>query len=52
MVLIIGFIIYLGEKKIEYKNNFKYITFLFGNPKCKGYSPNTNYEEAFVSAFK
>jgi hypothetical protein len=52
MVLIIGFIIYLGEKKIEYKNNFKYVTFIFGTPKCKGNSPNTNYGESFVSAFK
>ena len=50
--VIIGFIIYMGEKKIEYKNEFNYLTFIFGKPSCKGVSPNTNYKNAFISAFK
>ena len=49
---IIGVILYMGEKKIEYKNNFNYITFLLGKPKCKGKSPNVNFYNAFKHAFK
>ena len=49
---LIGFIIYMGEKKIEYKNNFRYVTFFLGNPICKGYSPKTKYIDSFFAAFK
>jgi hypothetical protein len=38
----IGVILYMGEKKIEYKNNFNYFTFFIGKPTCKGESPNIN----------
>ena len=38
-ISIFGFIIYLGEKKIEYKENFTYFTFLFGKPKCINKNP-------------
>ena len=34
-----GFLTYMGYKKKEYKGNFKYLTFLFGKPKCRGISP-------------
>jgi hypothetical protein len=39
-ITIIGFIIYLGEKKLEYGNDFSIVTFILGNPKCKGFTPN------------
>ena len=52
IVLIVGFIIYMGEKKIEYKNSFKYSTFIFGKPSCKGKSPDTKLVESFIQAFK
>lgn len=52
IILIVGFVIYLGEKKIEYKDKFKYSTFLFGTPKCKRHSPRTRYIESFSAAFK
>ena len=52
IVLVLGFIIYMGEKKIEYKNKFSYITFIFGKPSCRGKSPEVKYLEAFTSAFK
>jgi len=39
-VTIIGFIIYLGEKKLEYGNDFSFFTFILGNQKCKGFTPN------------
>ena len=32
---LIGFLIYLGMKKIEYKNNFSFKNFLFGKIVCK-----------------
>tara|TARA_B100000900_G_C20597890_1_gene724183 strand:+ start:946 stop:1578 length:633 start_codon:yes stop_codon:yes gene_type:complete len=37
-----GFLVYLGEKKIEYKKNFNYITFIFGAPSCRGITKNKN----------
>lgn len=49
--IVIGFIIYIGEKKIEYKDQFNYITFLFGNSKCKNFSPKTSLIQSFKRAF-
>ena len=43
-ISIFGFILYLGEKKMEYKDKFTYFTFLFGKPKCM----NTPHERATV----
>ena len=40
ILLPLGFIHYLGEKRIEYGSNFNFMTFLFGRPSCKGESPN------------
>ena len=34
-----GFIIYLGEKKLEYGEEFSFMNFIIGNPICKGYTP-------------
>ena len=39
--IIVGFLIYLIEKKIEYKSKFDIKKFLFGVKKCKGYTPKT-----------
>ena len=52
IVLIVGLIIYMGEKKIEYQDTFNYVTFIFGKPSCRGKSPNTKYLEAFSAAFR
>lgn len=49
---IIGVILYMGEKKIEYRNNFNYITFFLGKPHCIGKSPKTNLFKALKYAFK
>jgi hypothetical protein len=41
---IIGFLIYLGEKKYEYKKDFDFTTFIFGKTVCKGTKlKNTSY---------
>ena len=52
LTVIIGVILYIGEKKIEYKKDFNYITFILGKPLCKGKSPNVNIIEAFKQSFK
>tara|TARA_B110000261_G_C13058247_1_gene347047 strand:- start:671 stop:1249 length:579 start_codon:yes stop_codon:yes gene_type:complete len=33
-LIALGFLMYLGEKKAEYKNNFRYDFFLLGKPTC------------------
>jgi hypothetical protein len=40
--VIIGFLSYLGQKKLEYKNNFDFNKFLFGKPSCKNKSPSVS----------
>ena len=49
--IIVGIILYMGEKKIEYKKNFNYITFFIGKSICKGKSPNVSMIESFKNAF-
>lgn len=39
ITVIIGFLIYLGNKKREYKNSFTYFKFFFGKPDCSAKSP-------------
>lgn len=34
ILTVIGFLIYMGSKKIQYGNRFNYNTFLFGKPTC------------------
>lgn len=41
IITIIGFLIYLGEKKHEYKKSFNYSTFFSGVAKCK----NDDYDK-------
>jgi predicted membrane protein len=45
----LGFLIYMGEKKIEYGNNFNYHTFLLGKPSCRSSSPK---DVSFINALK
>jgi hypothetical protein len=35
-----GFTIYLIEKYIEYKGQYSILKFVFGNPKCRKYTPS------------
>jgi hypothetical protein len=44
---LVGFITYLGEKKLEYKNRFSYAEFFLGAPDCRGESPNVSLVESF-----
>ena len=50
--IITGVLLYMGEKKIEYKKNFDYITFFLGKSSCKGKTPNINLIESLKHAFK
>ena len=51
ILIIIGFIVYLGKKKYEYKSNFRYIDFLFGHPTCLNKSPQISYMKSIKYAF-
>ena len=35
VIILIGFFEYMREKKLEYKNQFRLLTFLLGSNKCK-----------------
>lgn len=52
---IFGFIIYIGEKKIEYQNDFNWNTFLLGTLSCNNMKENMidslNYFEKINIAF-
>jgi hypothetical protein len=48
---IIGIFIYMGEKKIEYKKKFNYLTFFIGSPKCINKSPDFNFIKALKAHF-
>lgn len=51
LVTITGFLIYLGEKKIQYKSQFDYVTFILGTPTCKETEHDIPYLDAFKAAF-
>lgn len=48
---IVGFLIYVGEKKLDYKSKFSYATLLLSTPGCKG-TPNIRpYWDSLKAAF-
>lgn len=47
----IGFFVYMGEKKLEYKNDFNYATFFFGKGECRTNSPSVSFTKALQTAF-
>ena len=49
---LVGFLIYVGEKKLDYKSSFNYTTLLLGTTKCKG-TPNVQpYLKSLKAAFE
>tara|TARA_A100001015_G_C14954660_1_gene698241 strand:+ start:377 stop:1024 length:648 start_codon:yes stop_codon:yes gene_type:complete len=46
-----GFLVYLGEKKLEYKNKFSYFQFLLGKPSCLHESPKLHFVKSIRAAF-
>jgi hypothetical protein len=51
ILTIIGFMLYMGEKKCEYKHKFNYLKFIFGQPQCRYKSPPINYIKAIQCIF-
>jgi len=52
ILTIIGFFIYMGRKKFEYKNNFNYLTFIFGKIECNGSPSKIDYSTSLKYLFK
>ena len=48
----IGFFVYMGRKKFEYKNNFNYLTFIFGKIECNGSPSKIDYSMSLKYLFK
>lgn len=47
VVLVVGFVFYWMEKKIEYKNKFSIATFILGKPVCKHDKPKMTTDKFF-----
>ncbi len=46
-ITLLGALLYLGEKKIEYGSKFDYHKFFFGQVECKRSSPSVGTVKAF-----
>lgn len=52
VITLIGFLIYVGEKKLDYKGDFSYTTLILGTKDCKK-TPNIQpYWKSLEAAFK
>ena len=51
ITIIVGFLIYMGEKKLEYKGKFNYITFVFGQSICKDKTPSIGIIKSLAASF-
>lgn len=48
---ILGFLIYMGRKKYEYKNKFSYLTFIFGKVECAKTLSKIDYKTSLKHLF-
>lgn len=50
---VVGFLIYMGAKKIEYKKKFNYTDFILGKPRCRHLAPHHHmgYLRLLLNAF-
>ena len=51
ILTVVGMIVYMGEKKNEYKKDFNYFTFFIGQQECMHKSPNINVIQALKGHF-
>lgn len=51
LITFFGFIIYVGEKKIEYRGKFDFGTFMLGTETCKNTPTKTAYWDSLKAAF-
>jgi len=49
---LIGFLIYVGEKKLEFRGDFNWLTFFLGKEKCGDTPSAIPYMQALAAAFK
>lgn len=49
---LLGFLIYVGEKKLEFRGEFNYLTFFLGKEKCADTPSSVPYMDALAAAFK
>ena len=52
IITLIGFVSYLGEKKIEYKEKFHLETLLLGAPSCREKTPKVGFFDSLRGVFK
>ena len=50
-ITLFGFLIYLGEKKLDYRGKFNYSDFFLSTPACKGTPTILPYWTSFQAAF-
>jgi uncharacterized membrane protein len=43
---VVGVLLYYGEKRIEYGQQFDTLKFILGNPECRHYSPQVSAKQA------
>jgi hypothetical protein len=48
----VGFTMYMGAKKLEYKDKFRYVTFLFGKPECRGDDYHKDKDIGYLNLLK
>ena len=51
LITFFGFIIYVGEKKLEYRGKFDFGTFMLGTETCKNTPTKTAYWDSLKAAF-
>lgn len=50
VLTVIGFVVYMSEKRIEYGDKFEFGRFFLGNPVCKNDSPNIGLRNVLRAA--
>lgn len=49
---IVGFLVYMGQKKTEYKQDFKYLTFILGKSSCKNNFKDESNQLSILESLK
>lgn len=50
ILTVFGVLLYMGEKKIEYRRKFKYSHFFYGKPMCREFSPSVSMLKALKAS--
>jgi hypothetical protein len=51
IITVVGFLLYYGEKKYEYKKMFSWNTFFFDTVKCNNNPPKGTFKDYFLAIF-